>query len=276
MKPDFATVPMPAVMHRQLDTPRGALHYVEAGTGEPLLLVHGGHGSWKHWIANIDTLAKHRRVLALDLAGFGASYDPGRPLTLDEYVVDAGTLLDTLHLDGVAVAGFSFGTLVAAGLAAAWPDSVRSLAMINPPGLGTRSAQALALPGTLSSLAKAGGLRAGVAGTLQQLMLRDASLSTPALIDLIAHCINETRYVTRMISRHADMLALLNKAPQKKLILLGQFDPYQRHHVEQDACWLKQQLGDQAIRIVPNCAHWLQFEQADAFHRLLLDFITPR
>ncbi len=276
MQPDLAPLPSPSVVHRLLDTPRGALHYVEAGIGEPLLLIHGGHGSWVHWIANIDALATRHHVVALDLPGFGASYDPGRALELDDYVADASALLDALGLSGAAVAGFSFGALVAAALAAARPEAVRALALINPPGLGTRTAEALALPGALSALAKAGGLRAGVAGTLRQLMLRDVGLATPALVDLIAHCIIETRYVTRMISRHADLLALLRRAPQEKLILLGHFDPYQRHHVEQDALWLKQQLGKDAVRIVPECAHWLQFEQPEAFHSLLLDLLTSR
>ena len=113
-----------------------------------------------------------------------------------------------------------------------------------------------------------------MAGTLTQLMLHDPALVSAALIDLIARCVTETRHVTRMISRHADMASMLARVDQPKLILLGEHDPYQRHHVEHDACWLKELLGDDAVRIVPDCAHWLQYEQAAQFHAMLRNFRT--
>lgn len=62
--------------HREVLTPRGRMHFVEAGKGKPLLLLHGGHGGWVHWIDNIHALAGARRVIAPDLPGFGLSDPP--------------------------------------------------------------------------------------------------------------------------------------------------------------------------------------------------------
>ncbi|MET1115858.1 MAG: alpha/beta fold hydrolase, partial [Comamonas sp.] len=45
------------------------------GTGTPLVLIHGGHGSWMHWIHNIGPLAQHFQVIVPDLVGFGDSAD---------------------------------------------------------------------------------------------------------------------------------------------------------------------------------------------------------
>jgi pimeloyl-ACP methyl ester carboxylesterase len=44
----------PPVEHHEVETASGSIHYVEAGSGVPLLLVHGGHGGWVHWLANIE------------------------------------------------------------------------------------------------------------------------------------------------------------------------------------------------------------------------------
>lgn len=129
----------PAVLHRQLPTADGEIHYVEAGAGEPVLLIHGGHGAWVHWMANIDALAQHRRVLALDLPGFGHSYDPGRRPDLSGYAAVVGSFIAALGLCNVALVGFSFGALVATTIASKQPDAVKSLVLINP-ALGARLA----------------------------------------------------------------------------------------------------------------------------------------
>ena len=51
----------PQVEHRYLQLAAGRLHYVEAGRGDPVILLHGGHGSWTHWVANIAALSRAHR-----------------------------------------------------------------------------------------------------------------------------------------------------------------------------------------------------------------------
>jgi 2-hydroxy-6-oxonona-2,4-dienedioate hydrolase len=63
-----------------------ALNAHVAGNGPPMVLLHGGHGSWTHWIRNVDVLAEHHRVVAFDLPGYGASPDVPDDLSLDDYV----------------------------------------------------------------------------------------------------------------------------------------------------------------------------------------------
>ena len=90
------------------------------GAGPTLLLLHGHFGSWTHWIRNIGALARHFRVLAPDMPGFGDSGDapPGsRPRDLAAQLREA--LAELPELTGtIAVAGFSLGGLVAAEVAA--------------------------------------------------------------------------------------------------------------------------------------------------------------
>ena len=66
---------------RTLDTPKGTLHYHEAGDGPPLLLLHGsgpGVSGWANFRGNLPAFAEHYRTLVLDMPGFGKSYSSER------------------------------------------------------------------------------------------------------------------------------------------------------------------------------------------------------
>ncbi len=263
----------PAVLHRQLPTADGEIHYVEAGTGEPVLLIHGGHGAWVHWIANIDALAQHRRVLALDLPGFGHSYDPGRRLDLSGYGAVVGSFIAALGLCNVALVGFSFGALVATTIASNQPDTVKSLMLINPAGLGERSPEARAIPERLSALAREQGMHAGVAGSLEAFMLHDVDHISEALIELIAGCVTRTRYATRSLSLQPHLIPMLEQVSQRTMVMIGAEDPYQKHEFAQRRAEINRVLGGACVRVVNDAAHWLQYERPGFFNRALLKFI---
>src|SRR5258708_39349965 len=61
----------------------GSMVWRSWGEGRPLVLLHGASGSWTHWIRNIPTPARHFRVLAPDMPGFGESDVPPEPHTAD-------------------------------------------------------------------------------------------------------------------------------------------------------------------------------------------------
>lgn len=265
---------MPSVQHREWQSADGVIHYVEASAGEPVLLVHGGHGAWVHWIANIDTLSQHRRVVALDLPGFGQSYGPTRRPEVADYAEILSTFVDAVGLRDVAMVGFSFGTLVASVNASMRPDAVSSLTLINPPGIGERSPEALALPARLSALAKERGLHAGVAGTLRELMLYNKAHVTEPLIDMIAECVKRTVYETRTLSRRAQTIALLEKLTQPVMVLIGEQDPYHRHDLAGRRERINRAVGADSVHIVENAAHWLQYDRSNFFNQALLQFIS--
>src|SRR5690242_9882520 len=110
------------------------------GDGEPLVLLHGGSGSWTHWIRNVAPLAAAgRRVLVPDLPGFGDSARPPGNGDADGVVpVLAEGLPYLLGMQPVDIAGFSFGGLCGGLLAAAHPELVRRLVLVGAPGFGLR------------------------------------------------------------------------------------------------------------------------------------------
>lgn len=254
-----------AILHARAIVGYGDIHYVEGGRGLPLVLIHGGFGSWAHWLANIGALADEYHVIAVDLQGFGESGDPGRCLQPNEHAELLAAFFDQLGITGAIVAGFSFGTLVSTELAKLRPDLVSALALVSLPGVGERTREALALPKRIAALARERGKRAGVEAVLRELMLSNRVLITPTLVDLITKCNEQTRYVTRSISRQSQMIPELERLSVPTAVLLGALDPYHSNELEGRRARIDRALRRQVTTIVANAAHWLQYDQPEAF-----------
>ncbi|MHB8605028.1 MAG: alpha/beta fold hydrolase [Thermoplasmatota archaeon] len=102
--------------------------------GAPLLLLHGFPLSRAIWSPVLPALSKHTRVVAIDLAGSGASPAPPAPATVEGYARDVLALADKLGHGTFDLAAHSMGGYVALALLEAAPDRVRKLVL-----LGTRS-----------------------------------------------------------------------------------------------------------------------------------------
>ena len=122
--------------------PGGArLHYLTCGEGEPLVLLHGRGGAAAEFTPILAPLAAQRRVIALDLPGWGLSGKPaftGRTArdALRVWMDGALALLDHLGLERVDLLGHSMGGFTALGLALEHPERVRRLLLADSGGLG--------------------------------------------------------------------------------------------------------------------------------------------
>ena len=125
---------------QRCNTPSGAA-YVQQGAGdETLVLVHGVGMRIEAWGPQIDRLADHCRVIAVDLPGHGFSNTLAGPPELPGYVAWFQRFLDEVGVGPVNVAGHSMGALIAGGLVATAPGRVKRLALLN--GVHRRSTQA--------------------------------------------------------------------------------------------------------------------------------------
>jgi pimeloyl-ACP methyl ester carboxylesterase len=119
-------------------------NYIDVGSGddqEPAVLVHGLGGQWQNWLENIPRLAEQRRVLALDLPGFGLSPEPSDgEISISGYgrVVDA--FCDQLGLAEVEMVGNSMGGFVAAEVAIQFPERVARLVLVSAAGITSADA----------------------------------------------------------------------------------------------------------------------------------------
>ncbi len=107
------------------------LHYHEAGTGTPLVLLHGLGGSWEDWEYQIPHFAAHYQVLAPDLRGFGDSGSGQRRISIARFAADIGALLDAKGIARCLLAGHSMGGAVALQFALTHPGRVERLVIAN-------------------------------------------------------------------------------------------------------------------------------------------------
>jgi pimeloyl-ACP methyl ester carboxylesterase len=128
------------------------LHYVEEGQGPATVLIHGLGGFAESWRHNVPELARHGRVIALDLPGSGRSGKPRRAYTLEFLAQALDRLLHTLGVDRVHLVGHSLGGAVAARYTLDHPGRVERLALLGAavPGFDLRPSwvyRTLSLPG---------------------------------------------------------------------------------------------------------------------------------
>src|SRR3954470_19201950 len=107
-----------------------SLHYEEQGTGEPLVLLHGGIGTGEMFAPILPELTVGRRVVTVDLQGHGGTADVDRPLRAELMADDIAALLDHLGLEQADVMGYSLGGLVALRTAIQHPQRIRRLVLV--------------------------------------------------------------------------------------------------------------------------------------------------
>ena len=128
------------ITHHRFNTGEVDLHYVTAGAGEPVVLLHGWPQSWYCWRKIMPALTQHYRVIAPDLRGLGDSSRPPSGYYKQTIAEDIRVLVrDHLGLQHYFLVGHDWGGPVAFCLAASWPESVRKLAMLDTavPGDGS-------------------------------------------------------------------------------------------------------------------------------------------
>jgi pimeloyl-ACP methyl ester carboxylesterase len=114
------------------------VNVIEVGDGPPLVFVHGHAGSWQNWLENIPYFAASRRVVALDLPGFGYSPMPRGEISISGYAHTVATVCEQLEIDAAAVVGNSMGGFISAELAIQFPQLVERLVLSSAAGLSTR------------------------------------------------------------------------------------------------------------------------------------------
>jgi pimeloyl-ACP methyl ester carboxylesterase len=109
------------------------VHYEVFGRGQPVLFLHGFHGSWRYWYPTMEHIAQRYRTYSFDFWGFGESRLNHTNETIQAYSDQVIRFLDQLGIEKVLLVGHSMGGMVATRTAIDYPDRVLRLATVSAP-----------------------------------------------------------------------------------------------------------------------------------------------
>jgi pimeloyl-ACP methyl ester carboxylesterase len=256
---------------RRIETPCGDGHMVWHvwGEGPPLALLHGGYGSWTHWIRNVIPLSRAFTVAAPDLPGLGASATPPEPHTAERLarIVVEGLDIVFSGQTGLHIAGFSFGGVLGGHVAAQLGDRVRGFTIVGSNGLGlVRQPTALRRLPEGASEAEA---RAVARHNLAALMIADPGQIDELAVYIQAQNAPRGRVKSRRFSR-ADTLARALPLVKARIAgIWGERDATAYPHLEDRARALRNIQPGARFEVIAGAGHWVQYEAADRFNPIL-------
>lgn len=257
----------------RLETPcgDGVTVWHSWGQGDPLVLMHGGSGSWMHWLRNVEPLAATgRRVLVPDLPGFGDSASPPNgqdaDVLVEPIVRGLEALIGPLACD---VVGFSFGGQVAGFMADQFPQRVRRLVIVGAPGMGLYQRGRIVLKGW-RHLSSPTARDAVHRHNLQALMLwRPEAVDDLAVAIQAANTVRD-RMQRRKLSGTDALGQALGRLTRPWRAIYGAHDALYSNVMDDLLAILRAKPGFAGIELVANSGHWVQYEQAEAFNTALL------
>jgi pimeloyl-ACP methyl ester carboxylesterase len=230
-------------------------YYAVYGTGEPLLLVHGGLGQIEMFGPNLATLAQSRQVIGVDLQGHGRTSLGDRELSLVDMGNDMAGVLKQLGYDKVDVLGYSLGGGVAFQFAAQHPEMVRRLALVS-----TLFAQDGFYPEMLPQQAVVG---AAMAEHMKETPMYKSYVAIaphpedfPKLLDQVG------AYMRKSYDWSADV----KKLTMPVILIYGDSDMIRPEHIVKfyqllggglkDAGWQREHMSQNRLAILPNITHY--------------------
>jgi pimeloyl-ACP methyl ester carboxylesterase len=245
------------------------------GKGVPLVLLHGGTGSWMHWLRNVEDLSRHFMLLVPDLPGSGESTSPEPPISAAGIAatLEAG-LASLIGTDReVAIAGFSMGGLIAGYLARRIGTRARCLVLVGATGTGApRGAMEplkswRRLPGEAEKLA-------AHRQNLGILMIHD-----PANIDELAvHVQSANAERSRVRGKHVShtgaLADCLSGFPGRLAGIWGEFDATAAPYLADRAERLREFQPQATFDVFAGAGHWVQYEASARFNRRLAEIVT--
>ena len=247
-------------------------HVWNQPAGNPMVLLHGGSGSWNHWVRNVLPLSETRAVWTLDTPGLGDSELPSGAEDANDLSVPLAQGLKALFKEEpVDMVGFSFGGLMAGFLAAQPVTHIKRMVLVGVPGLGL-SNNIPNMRGFRPNMTHEE--RMGVhRNNLLAIMLHDEKNITPELLAMQEHNVLRDRLRRRRIARSDVLLSLQKHWTCEVHGIWGERDALYEGtlHLIPDLlskCQLKN------FEIIQGAGHWVQFEAPDAFNQALLQCLA--
>jgi len=253
------------------------MYYVEAGSGEPLVLIMGLGGDHLAWAFQVPAFAATHRVIAFDNRGVGQTGAPDVPYTTRMMAEDTRGLLDRLGIARAHVLGVSMGGMIAQELALAHPERVRSLQLHNT--LARTDAYTRACAAAWVEVREALPFDAALRAIALWLFAPSTYNERPDFVETIVQGALANPYPQSLtgLSRQReavgshDTVVRLHAIRCPTLVTAAEDDILIRPRLSRD---LAAAIPGAEFASIPDAGHVPFWEQADRFNRLCLDFLA--
>ncbi|WP_214364752.1 alpha/beta fold hydrolase [Pseudonocardia sp. H11422] len=250
--------------------------YHEAGTGDPILLLHGsgpGVSAWANWQHTIPGLSREFRVLAPDIVGYGATSRPDDVrYSLQTWTDHVVGFMDALGVERASLVGNSLGGRISLALAEQHPDRVARMVLMGAPGVG------MTITEGLRALRAYEPSPQNMRHLLTEYFAVDTSIITDDLVRIRYEASAETYDAYRAMffdPRHAgNDLGITEEQVRAitapSLLVHGREDKV----VPLEVAWnMVRLLPDADLHVFARCGHWTQIERAAEFNELVAAFL---
>jgi pimeloyl-ACP methyl ester carboxylesterase len=231
--------------------PGADVHYLEAGQGPPLVLVHGLAASWRWWTPVLDQLTAHHRVYAFDLPGFGATRTT-RWFSLKSAGRVVCQVMAALGLEQADLLGHSMGGRICMDVAVNCPSQVRRLVLVSTIGLPFGKSYA----------------EVGLD------LVRESRATPPEYLELVRTDARRVSFLQLALATlevlSDDFRDHLSRIQAETLILWGARDQLTRPDRARELARL---IPNARLAILPEAGHNPMWEQPAAFSRPVLSFL---
>ena len=249
------------------------------GSGKPIIFLHGGYGSWKHWIKQIYFFSKNYTLFIPDMPGFGDSDDLNKPHTPEKIaknLMDGFLKINPINNQKINIVGFSFGGLIAGHLSYQFTKSnitPEKIVLVGPGGLGAKR-------GPMEEMVR----RTPEMSDIQVLeahkknlgILMFANLSNIDNLSLYIQLQNTKQHRTksRPISATDTLTKILSKQKIPLYVLWGEKDSTVGPYLEDRMIILRKVNRNVRFHIEFNSGHWIMYETPERFNEVLIDILN--
>jgi pimeloyl-ACP methyl ester carboxylesterase len=274
-----STVAVIALEPRTIDAAGIETSYLEAGAGEPVVMLHGsgpGVSAMANWQHNIRTLSQRFRVLAPDIVGFGATQRPDDVVySLRTWTDHIWAFLDAHGIEKTAIVGNSLGGRIALQMATDRPDRITKMVLMGTPGVGMTPTEGLAALRAYEPSHDA------MSELLRNYFAIDPAMITDELVEIryqasIADGAYEAYRAMFFDRRHAGSELGITENAVRAIAT-----PIMLVHGREDKV-VPLQVSVTMLGLLPNadlhvfsaCGHWTQIERADEFSALVANYLA--
>lgn len=254
-------------------------HYHDAGTGDPVIMLHGsgpGVSGWANWRLNLPVLSERFRVLAPDIVGFGHTERPDDVrYSLRSWTDHVWDFADAMGIDRFAIVGNSLGGRIALEMATERAERVSRMVLMGSPGVGmtiTEGLQALrAYEPSLEGMRTL--LKTNFAvdpDLITEQLVRDRyeASAAPGAHEAYTAMFNDPRHAGGDLGIGEEQVRGI---ATPSLLVHGREDKV----VPAEVSWtMVNLLGDADLHVFARCGHWTQIERADEFNCAVGDFLA--